>query len=315
MGVLILLAVPWPGQPEQTYGVAFSPKQAEGLGVDWRDTYHALLDDLGIRRFRLTAYWDVIEPEPGVRSFDMLDEQMDAAAEYGSDVILSIGIKLPRWPECHIPKWAEEMTDEEQRKAAMDLMEDIIERYKHHPALSMWQLENEPFLEFGVCPQRDAVTFLREGEDLIRSLDPDRSILVTESGELSTWMKISAYGDVIGTTMYRTIYDENQLQHRSYDGIIPAAAYRIRARIVRLIRGKNVIISELQAEPWGPGATPELPKEVREQSMSANRLREVVAFAQATQLPEAYLWGAEYWYWMKTVDNDDSMWETARELF
>ena len=43
------------------WGVNFSQKQAQNLGVDWKENYLALLDDLNVRNLRIASYWDLIE--------------------------------------------------------------------------------------------------------------------------------------------------------------------------------------------------------------------------------------------------------------
>src|SRR5207248_2409932 len=83
-------------------GYTFSPRQAEYLGVPWRQTYEASLG-LDSRIVRLGAYWDDIEPRPGVYDFRALDWQMDLAAQSGRAVVLSVGMKAPRWPEYFLP--------------------------------------------------------------------------------------------------------------------------------------------------------------------------------------------------------------------
>jgi hypothetical protein len=49
--------------------------------------------------------------------------------------------------------------------------------------------------------------------------------------------------------------------------------------------------------------------------MNPDKLKENVAFAQKVGFPEAYLWGAEWWYWLKTEKNHPELWETARTIF
>jgi len=55
---------------------------------------------------RLVAYWQKIEPEQGKYSFEDLDWQIKEAEKRDIEVILVIGRKVSRWPECHIPEWA-----------------------------------------------------------------------------------------------------------------------------------------------------------------------------------------------------------------
>src|SRR3990167_87609 len=157
----ILLAWPSLNPPPQFYGVSFSTAHADWIGPGWRETYDALLDDLGVKRLRLNAYWNQIEPREGQYDWRDLDYQMDRAAEKGATVILAIGRKLPRWPECHEPDWAAGRPEAEKRELVLQMLGAVVARYREHQSLMMWQLENEPLFDFGGCPPPDA-TFLAQ---------------------------------------------------------------------------------------------------------------------------------------------------------
>ncbi len=309
----LILAFPGLKTPPLINGVSFSAPHATGIGLDWRETYLAMLQDLGVRRFRLMAFWNQIEPAPEQHDFTDLDWQMDQAANHQARVILSVGRKLPRWPECHVPSWAKNLTELQQQEKVLKMLAVVVARYNNHPALDMWQLENEPLFLFGVCPSFDP-DFLSREQSVVMSLSA-KPILITDSGELSTWIPAANYGDILGTTMYRTVFSGRTQRLFSYDYLFPAWGYRLKARIVKLIRGKDVIISELQGEPWGAKPFQEMTKKERVASLSPSRLNQLRSFATRTQLPEAYWWGAEYWYWEKTVNNEPAYWEMARKFF
>jgi len=95
---------------EINWGIVFSQKHAEFLGLDWKENYSAILDDLGVKHLKLIAYWDLIEKEPDNYDFSDLDWQTQEAEKRGAKILLVIGIKVPRWPECHFPDWAETET-------------------------------------------------------------------------------------------------------------------------------------------------------------------------------------------------------------
>ncbi|PIR73093.1 MAG: hypothetical protein COV26_00320, partial [Candidatus Nealsonbacteria bacterium CG10_big_fil_rev_8_21_14_0_10_36_23] len=88
---------------EITWGVNFSQKHAQNLGLDWKETYLALLNDLGTENLKVAAQWDLIEPKEGEYYFEDLDWQIKEAENRGAKILLVIGMKTPRWPECHIP--------------------------------------------------------------------------------------------------------------------------------------------------------------------------------------------------------------------
>ncbi|MDO8260472.1 MAG: hypothetical protein Q7T50_03165, partial [Candidatus Magasanikbacteria bacterium] len=105
-----------PKKSEMEYGVTFSAQQASDLGLDWHEVFQAMIYDLGVRRMRLSAYWDEIEKSKGEFSWDEIDWQMAEASKVDSQIILSVGGRLPRWPECHFPEWAEKLPQVERER-------------------------------------------------------------------------------------------------------------------------------------------------------------------------------------------------------
>jgi hypothetical protein len=296
------------------WGVTFSPPHAQWLGLDWRATYAALLDDLKVRRLRLSAYWNWVEWPEGQWHFEDLDWQMAQAASRGARVTLAVGRRLPRWPECHVPPWAGALPETRQREAVLAYIRAVVERYRGHPALVEWQVENEPLLTlFGECPPPD-LAFLTREVALVRELDPAHPVLITDSGELSTWMRTVAVGDSLGTTMYRVVWNPI-LGYLRYDHLIPPALYRVKA----FLAGKSIghmVVAELQAEPWIPGgALMDATLAEQRRSMDAAQFRRNVDAARATGFHEVFLWGGEYWYWLKERKNDPTLWEAARPIF
>ena len=70
------------------FGVTFSQKFAQEMGLDWREAYLAVLDDLKVDKLRLVAYWDILEPESGQYSFNDLDWQINEASQRSIQIIL-----------------------------------------------------------------------------------------------------------------------------------------------------------------------------------------------------------------------------------
>ena len=192
------------------YGVTFSSFYAEQFGLDWQKTYTALFEDLGVRHLRLPAYWQEIEPEEGKFDFSRLDWQVAEAKKHGADVILAVGRKLPRWPECHEPVWAQTLLRGEKNKfhdALLKYIQTTIEHYRADNTVRVWQIENEPYLPFGDCQNYDSA-MVDEEIKLVRSLDSTRSIMITDSGELSLWIRAASRADIFGSTMYRSVYNK-----------------------------------------------------------------------------------------------------------
>lgn len=296
-----------------TYGVTFSQIFAEQMDLNWQSAYSAILDDLGVRKLRLVAYWPKIESVRGQYDFTDLDWQVEEAGKRGAEVIIAIGRKLPRWPECHYPSWAESLTKEEEQERILSLLTEIVNHYQGNKTITMWQVENEPFLSsFGECPKLDK-QFLDKEIALVRKLDiSGRPILMTASGELSSWIRPAIRADVLGTTLYRIVWNE-AIGHFEYP--IPPSFYYQRAKLVKLLTEiEKVIVIELQAEPWSKKMLYETDEKEQSKSMNLEKFRGIIEYTRMTGFDEAYLWGAEWWYWKKMRGNN-SIWTYAKTLF
>lgn len=296
----------------QKFGVTFSKPFAEKLGYDWKAVYLAILDELGARAFRLPAYWDEIEKEKGVYDFSDLDWQINEAGKRGAKIILAIGQRLPRWPECHIPEWLVGASAQERQKRLMSFLEETVLRYKDNPSVWAWQVENEPFLiGFGECPEFDA-GFLDEEIALVKNLDKSRPVIVSDSGELSLWLRAYKRSDIFGTTMYKVVWDERLPGEGYFKYPLPPEFFWLKANLVRFFYGdKPIVVVELQAEPWGPKMIYETDYEEHKKSMDFEQFKENIEYARQVGFEEAYLWGAEWWYLVKEKYGDDRFWKEA----
>jgi hypothetical protein len=48
--------------------------------------------------------------------------------------------------------------------------------------------------------------------------------------------------------------------------------------------------------------------------MNLEQFRENIEFARKTGLDTFYLWGAEWWYWLKEKQNNSEIWNEVRNL-
>jgi hypothetical protein len=297
-----------------TYGMSFNTMYARELGLDWKEVYEAILTDLQVRHLRLAAHWPLVEPIDNVYNFTEMDYQVRRAEEVGAEVILAVGRRLPRWPECHVPQWAKDLTWEEQQKQILDYSTIVINRYKDSPAIKYWQIENEPYLEVFAkdhCGEFDEVFFEKEVAHF-RSLDPTRPFLVTDSGNLGQWVGAYKHGDVFGTSVYIHFWNPELGQFKT---ILPPAAYRIKENLMALLYGrKPAFLIELSAEPWLLEPITSVDIETQYSRMDLQKINEVLEYAKDTRYEKQYLWGAEWWYWLKGKGHPE-IWERGKELF
>ena len=174
-----------------TWGVDFSQMQAQSLGLDWKDVYLAIINDLGVKNIKIHTQWDWIEGERGDYFFGDTDWQLDQAKKNGVNVIYVVGLKSGRWPECHAPVWSDNLSEQQQKKEILEYITQVVLRYKNNEAIKYWQVENEPFFKFGQCPSwyYDGGEFLKQEVALVKSLDYSRKIIISDSGEGSMWFR------------------------------------------------------------------------------------------------------------------------------
>ncbi len=314
--VLFFFGFLWIGLPSapktlSSAGVTFSIPYAEELGLNWREVLAASLDDLKIRTFRIPAYWNRVEPQRDQFNWLELDYQMNEIGARGGKVVLAVGAKLPRWPECWIPDWASQRGKEGEKEARMNYIRAVVERYKSHYALASWQVENEALFQFGICPKPDR-KLLKEEIALVRSLDINHPIATTDSGELSTWLSAGSLVDRLGISTYRVV-------KASWGGnwdytFIPTYWYARHALLVRPWV-KDVYVSEFQMEPWVETSIPKTPIAEQTNFFSPERMERHFAFAERMGFDDVSFWGVEWWWWMKVKQGDDRFWEIAKTFF
>lgn len=305
------------GTPEAAseikWGVTFSRDQAVSLGLDWKKTYGAIVDDLGVSHIRITIPWTNIEQSEGVFDFADTHFMMSEAQKKGVAVIPVIGQKVPRWPECHTPDWAKQLNDKDRSEKVLNVIERTVKELKKYDAIIAWQVENEPFFGiFGDCPNISPDLLGREIER-VKSID-HRPIMITDSGELGLWRTGVDQADILGVTMYRRVW--SPIFKYAHYPLTPKYYFR-RAELVRRAHPNlRVLGSELQAEPWVmQGSLADAPLAEQELTMTIDQFKENITFAQKTGIDEHYLWGAEWWYWMKEQKGDARYWNEAKHLW
>ncbi len=294
-------------------GVSFADQYTKELGLDPHETLNALIDDLGIRRFRLMSYWDEIEKTPGQYDFSELDYEMGQVAKSGGKVTLAIGMRQPRYPECHYPDWVSNLNSDQQGAATVKFVDAVVAHVKDRPELDSYQLENEALnTAFGLCHDFSRKRLTDELND-VKQIDSNHPVIISVSNEFGLPLG-RPHPDIVGFSIYHRVFDQT-VTHRYVEYPIPAWYHGWRAAIIQAFEGKSTIIHELQAEPWGPQATKNLSIEEQSKSMDPARLQGRVDYAKATGIHTFDLWGGEWWYWRKVKFNDPSLWNVAKQIY
>lgn len=291
-------------------GTTFVPNYARYFGLDPQETMQAMIDT-GFKDLRLVSYWSDIESTQGEYDFNELDWQFELAEKHDIDISLSIGLRQPRWPECHMPTWARERQDDKSfwYPHLKDFMQATIARYGDHPQLESYQLENEFLLSvFGDCPDHDRNRLIDEF-NFVKSLDSNTPVIVTRSNNATpSWPIGQPRADLNGAAVYKRVWDKT-VTKRYFEYPLPAWYYAFLAGGAELTTGQQTILHELQTEPWLPEGVDLRDSTIKEQNntMDATRLLQRMEYGVDTGMRYIDVWGVEWMYWRQVHHNDPSL--------
>ncbi|HET9850752.1 MAG TPA: beta-galactosidase [Candidatus Saccharimonadales bacterium] len=318
----VIVSVSWlvdeamPKVKDPQFGVSFSIEYAEELGNNWRANYQALLNDLGFKRLRLMSYWELVEPQKGKYDFKDLDWQFAQANAHHAKITLAIGLRQPRWPECHEPNWAKaDPIESAAWKANLySFITTVVNHYKNNPALESYQLENEPENNwFGGCREGAAPKSRLSYEfNMVKKLDPSHPVWMSLSDEHGLPLG-KPVPDAYGFSIYRVVYSTNTPIHFYITYPITDWYHRLRVWLIKEIQHRPVYVHELQLEPWGSKPTEDLTIAQQNKSMSVAQIHKSIAYSEKTGIRLQYMWGGEWWYWRKTHFNDSGPWNAIKE--
>lgn len=321
---------PGPGKERLSVGFTFSRRQAEYLGLSWHETFLATAV-LSPNIIRLGAYWDEIERQPGRYDFSSLDWLLAQSEARHVSVILTVGMKAPRWPEYYLPSWLEsglqlpdgaQVSDDARlQRATLDFITRVVERYKGRDVVKYWQVENEPLDAAGRHHWRIGVDFLQREVELVRRLDErKRPVIVNMFVDSSPLVRLPPWNDELharATTILGLadilgldVYPSRGLRVLGHDLYFnwsgweqPVRELQARAQLA----GKPAWIIEAQAEPWEPRRVvytdPAESRSVRPSTAASTFER-----LESAGFPTILFWGVEHWYMRWELYKDASWW-------
>lgn len=293
------------------YGVSFSQIQAERYGSDWKSNYIALLDDLGFKKIRIPAYWNRIEPTPGNFDFTETDWMINEATKRDAKIVLVVGQKNIRYPECFYPTWLDTSNAQDVSEKAVNMVRAVSTHYKSNPTVESWQLENEFLLKsFGNCPAK-VLTNSQLSKELValKSIDSGKKIILSQSDQFG-FPIVGPFGDEFGFSMYRWAWDKKIGYFRYPQG---GEYFWWKAALINLLYKQDIKIHELQAEAWGPVGNEHLGYKESLKTMNPRQLLDNINYAKQTRIKNIDLWGAEWWWHMKQTGHPE-IWEIIKEI-
>ena len=253
-------------------GVSFIPDYAESLGVNPKSTMDALLH-IGVKQFRLVSYWTDGEPTEGHYDFSQLDWEFQKAEAAHAKIILTLGLRQPRWPECHMPSWAANEPESQWEPQLENYMQAVVERYKNSPSLESYQVENEYFLQgFGTCTNDDRSRLISE-YNLVKRLDPTHPIIVTRSDNAIGIPVGQPQPSEFSISIYRRVWDAG-VTHRYLEYPFPAWYYAFLAGWQKIVDHKDMMIGRTTSWRLGHQMVRLLPRSVWPSKISLSMPRD-----------------------------------------
>lgn len=201
---------------ELLYGISYSFEQAGWYGLDPKEDYKKLLDEVKPDWIRLPFFWDQMIDMDGNLKIDDLKFAVEEAGKRNVKVVIALGAKTPYYPETHLPVEIKEQVNFGERLTGNHPIADklieidkmVVLELSKYPNVSHWQVENEPLLgdERGISVSVDLV---KKEIEAVKSSDPaKRPVIVNHPAgwyfdkKWQDLLSILEAGDVYSTNAY-----------------------------------------------------------------------------------------------------------------
>lgn len=304
--------------------------------AEWcAETLGDLLNKTRARHLRISVEWSQVEPRPGEYDFRLIDALLAEAEQHDARILLTLGLKAQRHPEYYVPRWLRDSVDltsasvitdrPEVREPALAMVRAVLAHVVNSPAIESWGAENEPYVRSsrGEYWQRWTIgrDFVQEIATIIREMDPqDRPISVNHGQHWAsdqTWRTALEDSDALGTSIY-PFRNYTLLGRDIVVNILQLGPWGVnyanQARVAEE-QGKELWVTELQAEPWFISDPRLVSPENPSPNMSPGKLRRNVEYGRRSGATRLYLWGGEWWL-QQARDYGDTRWrdEASRAI-
>ena len=294
-------------------GITFSHKQLQHLECSISDALDKALE-LNFEYLRICTHWDEIERTKGKYNWSQLEKILNTCQKKQQDVILTLGVKAPRYPEFYFPKWIEhkDLSNKQIQEKILSFIKKTIEKFKHLSCIKYYQVENEALDPSGPDNLSIPLLFLTKEISLVKKLDNKKTITTLWANELSkrdSLKKLIKISDIIGLDLYYQQFIKKILGKSIYIG--PLDSHQ---KITKLLtkHDKEAWVMELQAEPWEANEQNYLAENPK--SISPKKIKSF--YQKASHLPVSTIlfWGFEYWFYQLSKNNNNSYFETILEI-
>lgn len=322
------------------YGVSYSFEQAGWYGLEARESYVALLEEIKFDWVRLPFFWDQMVSEDGELMVDDLKFAIEEADKRGVGVIIALGAKTPYYPEY---KWPNEVaakvkfgdTIDINHPAAADILQidrALVEQLSVYDNIISWQIENEPYLASINNWKIDESLLVAEVK-VVRGTDRfARPIILNHVGPATfdrrwqTLLNLLGPGDVLGVNAYFKTQGVDLLAFEIFDRevhikwpkwfVFPTQSWLLlspdydQLKREAQAKGIDLWILEVQAEPYIREVN-----DARSDTFfySTGDLVKADKFTRSWDVKSIGLWGAHFWQFREGI-GDRSWMDTVKMI-
>jgi len=295
------------------FGTTFSHQQLQHLRCSVTDGLDKAIE-LNFDYLRICTYWNEIEKTQDKYDWSQLEKILNTCQVKQQAVILTLGVKAPRYPEFYFPDWIEnkDLSNKQTQTKILSFIKKTIRKFKHLSCIKYYQVENEALDPSGPDALTVPLPFLTQEISLIKKLDNKKIITSLWANELSKRKllpKLSPISDIIGLDLYYQQFIKKILGKSIYAGPLDN-----QQKITKLLNKhcKESWIMELQAEPWESNEQNYLSKNPH--SISPQKIKSF--YQKTSRLPVSAIlfWGFEYWYYQLSKNNNDNYFKTISKI-
>ncbi|OGD95539.1 hypothetical protein A3A48_00805 [Candidatus Curtissbacteria bacterium RIFCSPLOWO2_01_FULL_37_9] len=202
---------------EPMYGFSFSFEQARWYGLNPRESFIQLLEEVDFKWIRLPFFWDQMTTDGEFNNnFDDLRFAIEEAQKRNIDVIVALGAKTPYYPEYHWPKEIEKQVkfgrritiDHPVAKDILYIDRRVVKELSVYDNIIYWQVENEPLIG-NVNKWKIDFALIKAEVEVVRSTDSKKRPIILNHAATGfydrSWQKllpILRAGDVFAVNAF-----------------------------------------------------------------------------------------------------------------
>jgi len=309
--------VPDPHAPQQKiimkFGTTFSHRQLQNLECSVFDALDKAIK-LNFDYLRICVYWDEIEKKEGQYNWSQLEKTFTTCQKKKQDVVLTLGVKAPRYPEFYFPNWLKDkdLNNKQTQEKILTFVKKTVEKFKNLSCIKYYQVENEALDPSGLDNLTIPLSLLKKEISIVKKLDNRKIITSLWGNDLSKRKllpKLAEISDIVGLDLYYQQFVKKILGKSFYIG--PADSQQKMLKLLSKV-DQEVWITELQAEPWEANEQNYLAKNPK--SISPQKIKSFYQKVSQLSVSTIFFWGFEYWFYQLSKNNNHSYFETISEI-